>query len=127
MDLFEYASNLVKNINAEAVARLKNPKPYMLEEGVDGCSKVTDRGERTSKGSIYAQARRDKAEDGEDYGSWEYHYSPEGEQRTVDWMLQNDPLYFTKHIAGCRNRARGQVLRMDNLQDYANEQLFGDK
>jgi len=127
MNLFEYANNLVKGINQEANAKLDNPAPYLLSEDIDGCAKVTDRGERRSKSGIYAQARKDKAEKGEDYGSWEYHYSPDGVQKTVDWMLANDPLYFMKHIAGCRNRARGAVLRMDNLQDYANEQLFGDK
>lgn len=124
MNLFEYAENLVCGINRTAVEKLKNPIPYMLEESVEGCAEVVDRGDRRSKGNIHARARVEKLEDKEGYGSWEYHYSPDGEQRTVDWMLDNDPSYFLNHIAGCRNRARGQVLRMDNLQDYATGRLF---
>jgi hypothetical protein len=127
MNLFEYAENIVRGINQTAVSKLKNPQPYMLKEDIEGCAVVTDRGERQSKGSIYGRARVEKAEEGEGFGTWEYHYSPDGCQRTVDWMLSNDPGYFLNHIAGCRNRARGQVLRMDDLQDYATEILFGQK
>ena len=53
--------------------------------------------------------------------------NPDDCQRTVDWMLDNDPKYFMVHISGCRNRGRGQVYRMDNLQDYANQKLFGNQ
>ena len=127
MNLFEYAENLVRGINRTAVEKLKNPTPYMLEESVEGCSEVVDRGDRRAKGNIYSRARQEKREDREGYGSWEYHYSPDGEQREVDWILENDPSYFFSHIAGCRNRARGQVLRMDNLHDYATSQLFSKK
>ena len=127
MNLFEYAQNLVRGINSEAIAKLDNPGPYMLKEDVDGCAIVTERGERQSKGNIHSAARLEKASKGEDFGTWEYHYSPDGCQRSVDWMLSNDPGYFLNHIAGCRNRARGQVLRMDDLQDYATEKLFGQK
>lgn len=127
MNLFEYAENLVRGINLEAVKKLKNPKPYMLEEDDAGCAEVIDRGERRSKGNIHARARVEKLEEKEGYGSWEYHYSPDGVQRTVDWMLDNDPAYFMQHIAGCRNRARGQALRMDDLQDYSNTRLLKQK
>jgi hypothetical protein len=127
MDLFQYATNLVKSINFEAKEKLKNPIPYLLDEDHHGGAIVLDRGELRSKGTIHARARVEKSEHGEDYGTWEYHYSPDGCQRTVDWMLENDPSYFMNHIAGCRNRGRGQVLRMDNLQDYANETLFSEK
>jgi len=127
MNLFEYAENLVRGINTEAKKKLKNPLPYLLTEDQDGCAKVIDRGDKKSKGTIHARARVEKLSDGEDFGTWEYHYSPDGCQRSVDWMLEKDPGYFLQHIAGCRNRARGQVLRMDNLQDYANSKLFGQK
>lgn len=127
MNLFEYAENLVRGINLEAVMKLKNPAPYMVEEGMEGCAEVVDRGERRSKGNIHSRARAEKLEVKEGYGTWEYHYSPDGVQRTVDWMLDNDPAYFMQHIAGCRNRARGQVLRMDNLQDYSTGRLFRDE
>jgi len=125
MNLFEYAENLVHGINNEAWTKLKNPTPYLLSEDIDGCATVIDRGDKKSKGTIHARARVEKFSEGEDFGTWEYHYSPDGCQRTVDWMLENDPGYFMKHIAGCRNRARGQVLRMDDLQDYATNKLFG--
>lgn len=127
MNLFDYAENLVRGINHTAVEKLKNPTPYMLEENVEGCAEVVDRGNKKSKGSIYTRARVEKLSDGEGFGTWEYHYSPHGEQKTVDWMLENDPSYFLKHISACRNRARGQVLRMDDLQDYATDQLFSKK
>lgn len=127
MDLFQYAANLVKSVNFEAVTKLKNPEPYLLPEDHHGSSIVLDRGERRSKGTIHARARQEKAEEGEGYGTWEYHYSPDGCQRSVDWMIANDPGYFMDHIAGCRNRARGQVLRMDDLQDYATNKIFGKK
>lgn len=127
MNLFEYAQNLVLGINKEAIEKLDNPKPYLLDEGVDGCATVTDRGEIRSKGTIYARARVEKQQKGEDFGSWEYNYGPHKEQKTVDWMIENDPAYFMKHIAACRNRARGQVLRMDDLQDYATDRLFSKK
>ena len=127
MNLFEYAENLVRGINRTAVEKLKNPAPYMLEESVEGCAEVIDRGDRRSKGNIHARARVEKLEDKEGFGSWEYNYSPHKEQKTVDWMLENDPSYFLKHITACRNRARGQVLRMDDLQDYATDQLFSKK
>lgn len=127
MNLFEYAENLVRGINRTAVEKLKNPAPYMLEQSVEGCAEVVDRGDRRSRGNIHARARVEKLEDKEAFGSWEYHYSPAGEQRTVNWMLDNDPSYFFSHIAGCRNRARGQVLRMDDLQDYATGRIFSKK
>lgn len=127
MDLFQYAANLVKSINLEATRKLKDPKPYLLAEDHHGGSIILDRGEKISKGNINSQSRVEKLADGDDYGSLEYHYSPDGCQRSVDWMLANDPGYFMKHIAGCRNRGRGQVFRMDDLQDYATSKLFGSK
>lgn len=127
MDLFQYATNLVKSVNFEAKEKLKNPYPYLLDEDHHGGAIVLDRGERVSKGNIHARSRVEKLAGGEDYGTWEYHYSPDGCQRSVDWMIENDPGYFMNHIAGCRNRARGQVLRMDDLQDYATSKLFGKK
>ena len=127
MDLFQYATNLVKSINFEAKQKLDNYGPYLLDEDHHGGAIVLDRGELRSKGTIHARARVEKLEKKEGYGTWEYHYSPDECQRSVDWMLSNDPSYFMKHIAGCRNRGRAQVLRMDDLQDYANEKLYGKK
>ena len=127
MDLFQYATNLVKSINFEAKQKLGNYEPYILDEDHHGAAIVLDRGERVSKGNIHTRARVEKKENKESYGAWEYHYSPDDCQRTVDWIIQNDPAYFMNHIAACRNRGRGQVFRMDNLQDYANEKLYGKK
>ena len=122
--LFGYAVTAIKNINKTAMRKLDNPTPFLREENVMACAELLDTGETRIDGNINSRSRVEKSEKKEPFGSWEYHYSPDDCQRTVDWMLVNDPSYFMNHIAGCRNRGRGQVYRMDNLQDYANEKII---
>ena len=112
IDLFGYAVTAIKNINKTAMRKLDNPTPFLREENVMACAELLDTGETRVDGNINSRSRVEKSEKKEPFGSWEYHYSPDDCQRTVDWMLVNDPSYFMNHIAGCRNRGRGQVYRM---------------
>ena len=127
LNLFDYALKAIKYINAEAERKLSNPKSHLMEYDVKSAASLLDKGERVNIGNINTLSRTEKAKAKESFGIWEYHYSPQNCQKTVDWMLENDPSYFMLHIAGCRNRGRGTVYRMDNLQDYANTKLFGGK
>tara|TARA_R110000744_G_scaffold139304_1_gene250312 strand:- start:161 stop:565 length:405 start_codon:yes stop_codon:yes gene_type:complete len=127
IDLFGYAVNAIRGLNKTAKRKLANPYPFIREENIMACAELLDKGENRVDGNINSQARVEKSDKKESFGSWEYHYGPDDCQRTVDWMLDNDPKYFMVHISGCRNRGRGQVYRMDNLQDYANQKLFGNQ
>jgi|TARA_R110000803_G_scaffold189256_1_gene251708 hypothetical protein len=127
IDLFGYATSVLKEINHAAFSKLEHPEPYLMDDTIQAAATILDTGGRTKKNAIYARSRQEKLEGGEDFGSWEYYYKPDACQRTVDWILENDPMALMEHLAGCRNRGRGQVLRMDNIQDYANEKLFGKK
>lgn len=127
IDLFNYALTCIDGINSEAIEKLDNASGYLMERNPTSAAELLDVAETKKKSNIHSRARVENSLKNEDFGIWEYHYAPDGQQRTVDWMLENDPSYFMEHIAGCRNRGRGQVYRMDNLQDYANEKLFGSK
>ena len=127
IDLFGYAVNAIRGLNQTARRKLDNPSVFIREENIMACAELLDKGENRGDGNINSQARVEKSDKKESFGSWEYHYGPDDCQRTVDWMLDNDPKYFMVHISGCRNRGRGQVYRMDNLQDYANQKLFGNQ
>lgn len=127
MNLFEYANKAIRRNNKEATRKLSETSAnyYTMEEVVESAYKLLDMGERRQLNNINYTARVEKNDVGEQFGSWEYHYKPDDCQRTVDWMVKNDPQYFFKHIAKSRNRGRGMVKRMDDLTDYAVNKLYG--
>jgi hypothetical protein len=126
MNLFEYASQAILRNNKEADRKLQfKSSRYKMEETMQGAYRLLDIGERRQLNNINYAARVEKATNQEDYGDWEYYYKPDDCQRTVDWMVENDPQYFFQHIAHSRNRGRGMVKRMDDLTDYAVNKIYG--
>ena len=125
INLYEYTIGLLKDLNARAEVALDNPAPYIKELNVENATALIDSGESRMKGNINSRARNEKLAKNAGLGELEYFYAPVGEQRSVKWLLENDPAYFMGHIVGCRNRGRGQVNRMDDLQDFAITSLFG--
>ena len=92
IDLFGYATAVLKEINHAAFSKLDDPKPYLMDNTIQAAATILDTGGRTKKNAIYARSRQEKLEGGEDFGSWEYYYKPDACQRTVDWILENDPM-----------------------------------
>jgi len=127
MNLFEYATKAIGRNNNEATRKLVKPATYTMRETMDGAYKLLDIGERRQLNSINYAARVEKQELREEFGTWEYYYKPDDCQRTVDWMVENDPEYFFAHIAHSRNRGRGMVKRMDDLTDYAIDKIYAKK
>ena len=127
MNLFEYATKALSRNNSEADRKLDNPVPYTMAETMDNAYRLLDIGERRQLNNINFAARVEKSISREEYGTWEYYYKKDDCQRTVDWMVENDPEYFFEHIAKSRNRGRGMVKRMDDLTDYAIDKIYGKK
>lgn len=125
MNLFEYATKAIGRNNGEATRKLLKPLPYTMSETMDSAYKLLDIGERRQLNNINYASRVEKNEVREDFGTWEYYYKPDDCQRTVEWMVENDPEYFFGHIAKSRNRGRGMVKRMDDLTDYAINKIYG--
>ena len=127
MNLFEYATKAMSRNNGEANRKLENPCRYTMPETMENAYKLLDIGERRQLNNINYAARVEKQELREEFGTWEYYYKPDDCQRTVDWMVENDPEYFFAHIAHSRNRGRGMVKRMDDLTDYAIDKIYTKK
>lgn len=127
MNLFEYATKAMSRNNGEAKRKLENPCPYTMPETMENAYKLLDIGERRQLNNINYAARVEKQFLREQFGTWEYYYKPDDCQRTVDWMVENDPEYFFAHIAHSRNRGRGMVKRMDDLTDYAIDKIYAKK
>lgn len=125
MNLFEYAAKAMSRNNGEANRKLENPYRYTMSETMENAYKLLDIGERRQLNNINYASRVEKCEIGEGFGTWEYYYKPDDCQRTVDWMVKNDPQYFFAHVAHSRNRGRGMVKRMDDLTDYAINKIYG--
>ena len=113
--------------NGEANRKLENPYRYTMSKTMENAYKLLDIGERRQLNNINYAASVEKCETGEDFGTWEYYYKPDDCQRTVDWMVENDPTYFFSHIAHSRNRGRGMVKRMDDLTDYEIDKIYAKK